>query len=192
MSDKLDRLLEAIDPSCTFDEVSADVDRAFNSFAKERATIEDWDEYESFLADFYRHVETAIFRMGPGAPDDREFYWTRCSNLLNNAFGPSGYKAAFEMVRTGKEGGLYRVLKTVADQMAEEYAQNEISERIYDYWNRLTTDEQVAATDEYINKYGHLLPVELTEGSAARLKANFPKVLEEHPKIIRRMRRVGR
>lgn len=96
------------------------------------------------------------------------------------------------MTRTGKEGGLYRVLKTVADQMAEEYAQNEISGRIYDYWNRLTTDEQVAATDEYINKYGHLLPAELTEGSAARLKANFPKVLEEHPKIIRRMRRVGR
>jgi hypothetical protein len=192
MSTKLDELLEAIDPSRTFDEVSARVDQAVNTFATGRATIENWDEYESFLADFYRHVETAVLRIGPGAPDDREFYWTRCSNLLNKAFGPSGYKAAFEMVRTGKEGGLYRVLKTVADLMAEEYAQNEISARIDDYWNRLPVDEQLAAADEYLGKYRHLLPSELTEGSAARLRANFPKVLEEHPKMIRRMRRVGR
>lgn len=192
MPTKLDMLLEAIDPSRTFDQVSARVDQAVNSFAMQRAAIEDWDEYESFLSDFYRHIETTVLRMGFGSPDGREFHWSRCINLLKKKFGPNGYKAAFEIARTGKEGGLYRILTTVADLMAEEYAQNEISGRIYDYWNRLTTDEQMAATDEYINKYGHLLPAELTEGSAARLKANFPKVLEEHPKIIRRMRRVGR
>ncbi len=192
MTTNLDMLLESIDPSRTYDQVSARVDEAVNDFAMHRPIIEDWDEYENYLADFYRHIETVVLRMGSGVPDSREYYWGQCANLLNKAFGPSGFKAAFEMVRTGKEGGLYQVLKTVADLIAEKYAQNEIFARISHYWESLTLDEKLAAPDEYLSKYGNLLPAELTEGSAARLRANFPKVLEEHPKMIRQMRRIGR
>jgi len=76
--------------------------------------------------------------------------------------------------------------------MAEDYAQNEISARVNDYWNRLTVDQQLTATDEYLEKWGHLLPSEFTDGNAARLKAHFPNVLKEHPGIIRRMGRIGR
>ena len=192
MTTNLDMLLESIDPSRTYDQVSARVDEAVNDFAMHRPIIEDWDEYENYLADFYRHIETVVLRMGSGVPDNREYYRGQCANLLNKAFGPSGFKAAFEMVRTGKEGGLYQVLKTVADLIAEKYAQNEIFARISHYWESLTLDEKLAAPDEYLSKYGYLLPPELTEGSAARLRANFPKVLEEHPKMIRQMRRIGR
>jgi hypothetical protein len=192
MPTKLDRLLQSIDPRRTLDEVSARVDRAVNTFATRGGTIEDWDEYENLLADFYGHILKTVLRMGSGAPHNREIFWGQCSNLLNQAFGPNGYKAAFEMVRTGTEGGLYRVLKTVADLMAEHYAQNEISARISHYWNNLSVNEQLAATDEYLRKYGNLLPRELTEGSAARIKANFPKVLQEHPSTLRRLRRIGR
>jgi hypothetical protein len=192
MPTTLDMLLEAIDPSRTFDQVSARVDGAVNSFAMNQAAIEDWDEYESLLSEFHRHVQTAVLRIGPGAPEGREFHWSRCVNLLKEKFGPNGYKAGFEMARTGNEGGLYRVLKTIGELMADEYAQNEISARIWDYWEGLKLDEQLAAADEYLGKYGHLLPAELTEGNATRLQATFPKVLEEHPKIVRRMRRIGR
>jgi len=111
---------------------------------------------------------------------------------MDKAFGPDGFKAGFEIVRTGKEGGLYRVLKTVADLMTEKYAQNEISARISRYWDSLTLDEKLAAPEEYLRKYGYLLPGELIEGSAARIRAHFLKVLEEHPKMIRRMRQIGR
>ncbi|MBW1896915.1 MAG: hypothetical protein JRI47_07635 [Deltaproteobacteria bacterium] len=192
MSTKLDRLLESIDPSRTLDQVSTRVDQAVNSFAMEQATIEDWNEYESFLAEFYRHIENVVLRIGPGGPSDKEFYWGRCSKLLNKAFGTSGYKAAFEMVRTGEEGGLYSVLKNVADLMAEQYAQNEISARISNYWNNLSLDEKLAAPDEYLGNYGHLLPAELTEGNATTLRLNFIRVLEEHPKMIHRMRRIDK
>jgi len=192
MSTKLDRLLESIDPSRTLDRVSADVDRAVNSFTIRRTTIEDWNEYEKFLADFCQYVETTVLKIGTSVPEYQEFYWSRCVNIINNEFGPSGIKTAFEMVRTGKEGGLYRILKIIADQMAEKYAQNEISARISDYWNRLSIDEQIAATDEYLSKFGDLLPTEFTDGSAARLKVHFTKVLNEHPKMIRCMRQIGR
>ena len=58
MTTNLDMLLESIDPSRTYDQVSARVDEAVNNFAMHRPIIEDWDEYENFLADFYRHIKT--------------------------------------------------------------------------------------------------------------------------------------
>ena len=191
MPTKLETLLESIDPSRNYDDVSARVDHAINTFTMQRATIVDWDEYEDFFGNFYRHVQKTVLRLRSDVRDDEGYYRALCSNLLDKAFGPSGSKAAFEMVRTGKEGGLYQVLKTVANLMGERYAENEIWGRISHYWESLTLDEKLAAPDEYLQKYGHLLPSELTEGSAARLRVNFPRVLEEHPKMIRRMRKIG-
>ena len=46
--------------------------------------------------------------------------------------------------------------------------------------------------DEYIDLYGHLLPSEMTEGGGARIKGNFLKVLNHHPKLLRTMGDVGR
>jgi len=193
MPTKLDTLLQSIDPSRTLDKVAGDVDRAINSFSRRKSAISAWDEYVSFFADFYRHLETVVLRArGGGSPNNKEYQWEQCIRLLNKAFGTSGYKAAFEMVRTGKEGGLYRVLKTLADQMAEEYSQNEISARISYYWDSLTPNEKLAASDEYLRKYGHLLPGELVGASAARIRAEFLRVLQEHPKMIQRMRQIGR
>ena len=111
---------------------------------------------------------------------------------LVRAYGSNGEKAAFEMARTGNEGGLYAVLKKMAQTMGEHYAENEVSAKVLFYWNGLTVPEKLAAADEYLGKYGHLLPSELTEGSAGRVRANLPKVLEEHPRLLRRLRGIGR
>ena len=96
------------------------------------------------------------------------------------------------MARTGNEGGLYAVLKALAKLMSEEYANNEISARISHYWNQLTPQEWLAAGEEFIAKYGHLLPSEHTEGTGARIKADLPKTLKEYPRLLQQLRRVGR
>jgi hypothetical protein len=189
---KLDNLLESIDPAQTLDQVSARIDDALNSFSTESGMIKDWDEFRKLLSAFFRHVENYVLRIHTFRSPDPDIDWGRCCRHLINKYGINGEKAAFEMVRTGTQGGLYKVLKEVAGQMAEEYAGNEISARISQFWNALSTDEQIGVIEEYIKKYGHLLPSELTEGSAARIKMNFPKVLKEHPRLIKRMRNVGR
>ena len=112
--------------------------------------------------------------------------------MLIKEYGANGEKAAFEMVRTGAEQGLYGVLKAVARRMVEDYAGNEIAARISNFWEDLSTDEKLAVSEEYLEKYGHLLPSELTSGNAARVRANFLKVLEEHPNIVKSLRNIGR
>jgi hypothetical protein len=191
MSTKLERLLADIDPSKTYDQVFARADDAINSFQGNCAQITDYNEFGRFMGSFTAHVEKKILRLykSVAGPD---LYWSRCTQILSQIYGPSGEKAAFEMARTGNEGGLSAVLKTLALRMAEDYAENEICARIDNYWKKLTLNEQLSVTDEYIEKYGHLLPSELTEGSAARLRANFPKLLAKHPQILHKIRRIGR
>ena len=192
MKTKLDRLLESIDPARTLDQVSARVDEALSSFQVKSGIIEDWEEFRTVLTKLYRHVENVVLRIQPSRLLDPDIDWGRCCQLLLKEYGANGEKAAFEMVRTGTEQGLYGVLKAVARQMINEYAGNEISARISNFWGKLSTDEKLAASQEYLDKYGHLLPDELTSGSAARVRANFIRVLEEHPRTMKRLRSIGR
>lgn len=192
MKTKLDLLLESIDPARTLEQVSARVDEALNSFRVKSGIIEDWEEFRTVMTGFFRHVENVILRIRPSWSPDPDMDWGRCYNLLIKEYGTNGEKAAFEMVRTGAEGGLYGVFKAVARRMIGDYAQNEIAAKVAEFWGALSTDEQLSASQEYLNKYGHLLPSELTSGSAARLRANFLKVLAEHPRIIKRLKNIGR
>ena len=192
MKSKLDRLLESIDPARTLDQVSARVDEAVNSFPVKSGLIKDWQGFRTILTEFYRHVENSTLRIQSGFSPDPAIDWGRCCNLLLKEYGPNGEKAAFEMVRTGVEQGLYGVLRAVARRMIDEYSSNEIAARISNFWESLSIDEKLAVSKEYLDKYGHLLPSELTSGSAARVRANFLKVLQEHPHMIKRLKNIGR
>ena len=190
MATSLEQLLADIDPSKTYDLTFARADDAINSFPDTRAQITDWDEFTKYMAEFTAHLETKI--LSRSWTEDHDFNWGRCSWRLDNIYAPNGYKAAFEMTRTGNEGGLYAVMKAVALRMAEEYAEAWTSTRIIAFLDKLTVDEQFSVMDEYLKKYGHLLPSELTEGNATRIRANFRKVLAQHPKILQKTRRLGK
>ena len=191
MGTRLDDLLCLIDPEGSIEQTFNRANEAINTFPARVALIADWGEFCACMARFLRHVEASVLRLR-GPVGTEEFSWLRCAQILRAIYGRNGEKTAFEMARTGNEGGLCAVLRAVAMHMAEDYSRAEISAKIATYWDRLTVAEQLDAVDEYIGKYGHLLPPELTEGSAARIRANFPKVLEEHPHLLQRLRRVGR
>ena len=190
MATRLDALLAAIDPDRTADETVRRANQALDSFPAKGA-IAQWGEFQTFLTRLHAHLMKAILRGGPGFPEDPEMHWHGCWTILRREYGSNGDKSAFEMARTGNQGGLYAVMKTLAKGMAEELAGNEVAARVRACLDRLTVDEQFSAAREYIAEYGRLLPSELTEGSAARLVADFAKVLEEHPRLLQRMRRVG-
>lgn len=192
MTTELDRLLDHIHPSHTLDQVDVRVNEALNTFNVGKSVIDQWEDFRDCLVRFLAHLETRVLRSHayPEAPPD--FSWGRCARLLLDEYGLNGEKAAFEMARTANDGGLYTVLKAVARGIARQYSRNEISSRVNTFVNGLTVDERLAVSQEYLDKFGHLLPSELTEGSAARLRANFRSVLEEHPYLMRRLGRIGR
>jgi len=192
VSTKLEAFLKTIDPTLNLEQVWARADVGLNSFKVEQAVATDYWEFQRFLARFFCHMENVILRISPPREPDYDFDSGRCHNLLKKEFGNQADKVLFDRARTGVNGGLYGVLKKVAELMVEDYSGNEIGAKVSEFWNNLSLDEKMEVPQEYVQKYGHLMPSEITEGMAVRVMINFRKVLEEHPRLVARLRRVGR
>jgi hypothetical protein len=192
MMTDLDRLLETIDPDRTIEEAFRRADEAINSFPMRRAQINNWSEFTCYLAEFVVHVESGILRLPRPVRGPLDFEWGRAAAIFIKIYGRSGPQAAFELARTGNEGGLYGVLKAVAMRIADDLSKDEIAARVNAFWQSHSPQELLKASSEYLARHGHLLPAEMTESSAARIRANFLQVLENHPKLVQQFRRVGR
>ena len=192
MTTKLDALLSSLNSNTTITETFNRANLAIDTFIWGKIQITDWDEFISCMARFHYHVQDYVLRLRQKMPLSEVYEWPRCARVLRNIYGPNGEKAGFELARTGNEGGLNAVLRAIAMHMAEQYSKTEISARVIAYWNSLSVAEQLAAPSEYITKYSKYLPSEMTESSAARIRANFPKLLEHHPHMIHDLNRAVR
>ena len=192
MQTELDRLLVQISPERVIVETFNRANEAINTFNAKSAQPNEWDEFRCCMADFLRHVDCCSLRLRRPVEVSSDFCWSLCARVLLKVYGSSGEKAAFEMARTGCGGGLYAVLRSVAMHVAEEYAKNEIQARVNAYLDGLTVEQQLEASSEYIAKYSRFLPSEMTEASAARIHADFGKVLQRHPWLILKIHDVGR
>ena len=193
MQTRLDKLLSDIRPERTIVETFNRANEAINTFRIDTAQIEEWDEFKHCMAEFMRHVDQSILKLRRSVDASSEYYWSHLAQpVLCAVYGSNGQKAAFEMARTGNGGGLYAVLRAAAMNLAERYSKIDISAKVNAYIEDLSVDEQLDACSEYISKHSPILPSELTEGSAARIRADFGKVLERHPWLIKQIHEVGR
>ena len=190
MRSELAELLEGIEPIP--DQVDRCVDQAFNAFPMPPAVLSRWDDYVTCMGRFYSHMERSILGLKPEANCDLQVQFELCLRLLRKKYGASVIQAPFELARTGNEGGILALLRTVAELMSREHAENRIGGAVSPYCSRQSPQGLIDAAREYVRTYGHLLPSELTEGSAGRILASFSKVLKEHPFMMRRFRQVGR
>lgn len=192
MATALDDLLRAIAPERTLLAIERLADEALNTFPMPGARVADWDAVHECLARFYRHASGVLLGIGDRMPHDPKRHFGQACALLMKDMGPNADHTAAKMAIHGVEGGLYAVLKRIALRLAEEHADNLIKTEVAQYWNRLSISEKLQASQEYLEKYGHLLPADVTAGGAPRLRAFLPHFLQNHPELTRRLRRVGR
>lgn len=188
MSTALDILLHKLEK--TLHEVESRINQGHNSVVLPGVIIKDYTRFQYCLACFHCRLQCAALKCSRDVDPYHDFWLG--SELLKGDFGENSDKAAFEIARTGNEEGLRKVLRSLAQSMTKKYADQQIGTLVSYYWSCRTPQELLGDTDEYLRKYGHLLPWELTEGSAARIRGNFPKVLKQHPYMMRRMRQIGR
>ena len=193
MRTRLDKLLDDIRPEKVIVETFNRANQAINSFPIGSAQIINLDYFKDCMGDFVRYVDSLVLRLRKPVDISPDEYWSqRAEALLRGVYGPSGVKTGFEMARTGSGGGLYKVLRAIATHAAEDYAKREIQARVNAYLDSLSVIEQLEACSEYLAKYGPLLPQEMTEKSAGRIRADFGKVLERHPWTLLKTHEVGR
>jgi len=189
---RLEAFLQTIDPDRTLDEVQRRADEALNSFPARAATVNDWRVFEAVLTAFYCHLENHVLRLRTPRGPNRFMDSGRSFHILIHEYGPDGDKVAYQLAQTGMEGGLYGILKTIANSVVKKYGDNEILARIADFIDRLTPDEMMDCANEYFAKFKHLLPPEFADDQGLRVKIAFHKVLAEHPRMLQRFRRSAR
>jgi len=192
MQTELDKLLNSISPEETIVKTFNRANEAINTFHPRTALVENWDEFRCCMAEFLRHVDNYSLLLRRPVDVSSDYYWSLCVRVLLKVYGSSGEKAAFEMARTGNDGGMNSVIRSVSIHVSEGYIKMEIRAKVDAYLDSLSIDQQLAASSEYLAKHGHLFPSEMTENSAARVHANFGKVLEKHPWLLLKIHEVGR
>lgn len=191
MGTRLENLIESIDPSQLFDRVSQAVDAAFNSFRYDYP-IKSFDDYQKCMSQFVQHIEQVVLGFRSSQDYDRSFFWTRYSNLVNGQHGRDAWKMNYEKIITGRDGGLYQLLKEVAGMVLKDRSKQQISNRIGPFWNSLSDTEKLNTIQEFMAKFGDILPSEYRGGGGAYLKMNFPNMLQKYPELILEIRRAVR
>lgn len=193
MDTSLDGLMEAMDPRRTSNETHRRADVARNELVVDQAAGTDWYRFRDLLCDLLTLIDVHVLRLPEPIPSHPDFTWNRCLEFLREDYGQTATGlAAFDIARSGVEGGLEAILRNFTTRVADHYAENELRSWVYCWWNDLTVEGKLAAGKEYLAKYAPLLPSEIREGSAVRVRENLPKVLMEHHRLLRQTHRIGR
>ena len=61
---------------------------------------------EKYMSRFVQYIESVVLKFKSNDPYDKDFFWARYSNLVNNGHGRDAWKMNYEKIITGKDGGL--------------------------------------------------------------------------------------
>lgn len=192
MKTKLDLLLDWVSPEKTIERTYNRASEAINTFQWDKAKVDSRCEFKHCMGSFLKHFNCIILKIPKSVDISIVDSWRFCIHPLMRIYGDNGDIVACQLALTGNEGGLYGVLKAFAMYKAEEYSNNEIFAKVLGYYESLSPEEVLKASEEYMAKYGHLLPSEMTENGAPRIRGYFWKVLKMHPKLIQKIRQTGR
>jgi hypothetical protein len=187
---KIDELLAKIDPSETIGVSRGQMDRALNQFSFKLGMVRDFSDYCKYLAEFYCQVETIC--ISRRIPVNEKMDYFRCAQILTEEYGSKGEQFAYEMVKTGADGGQYTILNLIARKTVHKYSRNIVRSHVDSFIRSLSFNERLEAAAEYRRRFGSMLPCLYVNGSVAVLAANLEKILEEHPFAIQRLHRVLR
>jgi hypothetical protein len=194
MESRLAQLLYSLDPQETINRLGLLVDEAVNSFELSSSRIESGTEFRELLVRFYRHIHGSLLGIPHhawGKGDDQE--WWQCHRMLNAIYGNQhGCRTAQDIARHGVEGGLYGVLKQFAKHALDQRIQELAKAGIQSLWHALSTAERLEIIEEYRTQHASMLPPEIMDLPAAVLHEDFPRLLEHHPELVARFRRIGR
>lgn len=189
MPTELDLFLDEIDPSRTYDPIQQYVDEGINMFPRAITEVYDWYTFRSFITHFYMYI---TYDLSGIVYSERETMraWKEFQEILGPRYGREPASAAYKKAIHGHEGGLRSVMQDLADGVVEKHAAMLIRWRVTCYLGELSFDEKVDAVKEYVTKWGHFLPRDITPENSVRIFYEFHRFLEAHPKLLREIRTV--
>jgi hypothetical protein len=190
MATKLQQLLDKIDYQNLFESNERRVERILAEYRSERNTVEDYDEFKKCLIDFVSRIYGAIVN-SPNAFENANdlFMYGLALEFLKTKYPGNTERTVYEIMHSGAEGGVYHILKTLAEVMMDKIYKEGVDHSIALFMVEITFEERVAAVNEYLQEYGDKLPTNYKKDPTMVMIA-FDKVLHEHAVMMRRLRTI--
>jgi hypothetical protein len=179
-----------IDYQNLFESNERRVERILAKYKSERNTVEDYDEFKKCLINFVGKIYGAIIN-SPNAFEkshDSSLYELALS-FLKTKYPGNTERTVYEIMHSGAEGGVYHILKTLAEVMMDKIYRDGVDHNIAVFMEEITFEERTAAVNEYLSEYGDKLPTNYKNDPTMVMIA-FDKVLYEHAVMMRRLRRI--
>jgi len=190
---ELEELLEKIDPRNTIDHYSSIVEDALNNLDIDSAVTPTWEEFKDTIFLFYSSLTSTPYGTSQPNPDALDYIFKgEAMMLLDETYGENGSAIAFNMAKKGIDGGLYQVLKSIGSHYAQKGAKSRIWGSVVGFLGGFDYKGVKALSEEYIAKFGHILPIEMKEKGGYWLIKNFEHVLCQHPHIIKQFRETNK
>ena len=192
MPTKLEKLLEKIDPAKIIDPVENRIFKSIPKIYRDKNTVENFEEFKECLAEAAKVARNAAINVPLNAGDNIDINFGQALHYLKEEYPRDTVQTVFEIMQTGAEGGVFQILKIIARTMAEEITQNQIKAIVVEFWNSLSMEEKLSVPYEYIEKYKNILPKRIVEGDNVRMRGLFWETLAQHPKMLKRIRDLGK
>jgi hypothetical protein len=194
MSQTLNDLLTRIDPQRSIDRLEQRVHRALATFQVPFKRIRSYQQLRLLLAYFeFRLAHWPNARSEQFPMQQAKGWYDTVYKRMRARFGEMPERTIMYIAQTGVDGGLYGVLRRLADHYVFEQSRQYIHKEVDDFWQRLSGPDQREAINQYWRRYQRfLLPNDLASPRDWRLSGNFPSVLRKHPQLVRNRRRIGK
>jgi len=188
MKTRLDDLLETIHPSRTYDFYRRKIDDAVRTFPFESFSVDKAASCEHFITNFFACVNGSI--MDGSFSESAYMAMAMFRIVFQPRYGEYPELPIYERLIHGHEGGMNGFVQEAVDALVEHFAFIPIANRVDEFIESLSDDELSVTAEEYLSKYGQLLPAEITSQGAYRFTPFLTKFLKEHPKLLLKLRSV--
>jgi len=193
MAKTLHQLLNRIDPERSINYIERRVHRALASFHVPFHRIRSHRQLRLLLAYFeYRltHWPDADPKQFP--MEEASKWYATVYQRMRARYGEMPETTVMHIAQTGVEGGIYGVLKKIADHYIYEQSRKDVKEAVDEFWRAQSLGQKRDAISQYWRRYRRtLLPGDIRSPDDWRLKGNFPSVLRKHPNLVRNRRRIA-
>ena len=150
-------------------------DRARASYSLSSTTVNSWQEFEHYLADYYRHHCRVV---GGGDLGSVSQNLTEAKTLATRGAGRNTtIKKLFRDSESGADGGLRQVLDHLANGIKQFFLERYITDAFDRYVSPCNIDEATELMRQFFEKYQHILPTSIDVGKPMYYAANFKEYL---------------
>lgn len=191
MPTKLEALLEKIDYKNLIGASENELNRILSSYRREKNIVDNYEEFEECLIDFTSKLMNAFFHFTHPVEHPSSIMFTNALEYLKKEYPNNTKFTVYDIMHSGAEGGVYKILKVIKDQMIDDTFSKGINNFVNEYLRSLNYESRDAAVKEYLEKYSDILPQNYKDDPMSVL-IHFDRVLIEHPRMVKRIRELNK